>query len=505
MDRDRNRMCERRGGTRSAWSVAVAGLACALVLGAELAAAATINVTTTADENSSTPTNLLCSLREAVIAANTDLPVGACPAGGHGLDTIVLPAGTYTLTIGGGGEDAAETGDLDVLGATTIQGAGSGSTVVDGNAIDRVVHVVSGAAVTLTGLTLRGGTMQALAASSPSNVSLTNVVVESNQDIGVRNDGVMSITDSTVRNNPHGGILNGGDLTLTRVLVENNTVTSGPGGVVENWGILSIVQSTIRNNTSTVPTGGFYVGAGLLTVSADAALTDTTIENNAAVGILALCYGLDCYAGDLSLERSTVSGNSGGGVVSLGTRATIRNSTISTNGTGGIQTVSSLFDMTNVTLTGNSGLTIDNSLYGGLYGPAIVKLSNTIIDGDCVTDPNNVTTSLGGNLESPGNTCALTAGGDQVNVADPKIGPLAMNGGLTKTHALLAGSPAIGHGNDAACPATDQRGVTRPAPAGGHCDVGSYEYNTGCGASLEATGAAPLALLLARRRRRSRR
>ena len=57
--------------------------------------------------------------------------------------------------------------------------------------------------------------------------------------------------------------------------------------------------------------------------------------------------------------------------------------------------------------------------------------------------------------------------------ANAEIGPLADNGGPTQTHALLAGSPAIDAGDDAACPAIDQRGVARPQ--GSHCDTGSVE------------------------------
>ncbi len=57
---------------------------------------------------------------------------------------------------------------------------------------------------------------------------------------------------------------------------------------------------------------------------------------------------------------------------------------------------------------------------------------------------------------------------------DPLLGPLADNGGTTQTHALLIGSDAIDNGDDLLCPATDQRGVTRPQGAG--CDIGSYEY-----------------------------
>ena len=67
-------------------------------------------------------------------------------------------------------------------------------------------------------------------------------------------------------------------------------------------------------------------------------------------------------------------------------------------------------------------------------------------------------------------------------VSDPKIGPLADNGGKTMTHALLPGSPAI----DAAtgggsAPAIDQRDVSRPLDGNGDGtatnDIGAYEFD----------------------------
>ena len=70
--------------------------------------------------------------------------------------------------------------------------------------------------------------------------------------------------------------------------------------------------------------------------------------------------------------------------------------------------------------------------------------------------------------------CSFTPStGDLIGV-DPKLGPLAANGGPTKTRALLAGSPAIDHVPTAACPIrVDERGVHRPhGPA---CDSGAFE------------------------------
>jgi hypothetical protein len=59
---------------------------------------------------------------------------------------------------------------------------------------------------------------------------------------------------------------------------------------------------------------------------------------------------------------------------------------------------------------------------------------------------------------------------------DPKLGPLADNGGPTLTMALLPGSPAIDAGNTSLAPATDQRGFSRPA--GRAADIGAFEYGS---------------------------
>ena len=69
-------------------------------------------------------------------------------------------------------------------------------------------------------------------------------------------------------------------------------------------------------------------------------------------------------------------------------------------------------------------------------------------------------------------TCALTNVGS-MNNTDPKLGPLADNGGPTFTMALLPGSPAIDAGDTAAAPPTDQRGFARPS--GPAADIGAYE------------------------------
>ena len=95
---------DENAGARAARRLVLGVLA--LVLGGGVAEATTITVTGTADENSSSLPNVVCTLREAVIAANTNAAFGGCPAGdAAGTDVIILQSGsTYTRTIGGAGD-----------------------------------------------------------------------------------------------------------------------------------------------------------------------------------------------------------------------------------------------------------------------------------------------------------------------------------------------------------------------------------------------------------------
>src|SRR5439155_20515876 len=76
---------------------------------------------------------------------------------------------------------------------------------------------------------------------------------------------------------------------------------------------------------------------------------------------------------------------------------------------------------------------------------------------------------------------------DKVSVADPKLGPLAANGGPARTVALLTGSPALNAIPSSACTVTiDQRGV--PRPQGTRCDIGAYERKAEPGPLQQAAG-----------------
>jgi len=102
-------------------------------------------------------------------------------------------------------------------------------------------------------------------------------------------------------------------------------------------------------------------------------------------------------------------------------------------------------------------------------------------------------------IENPGSTTLNLTGANLIGV-DPQLGPLADNGGPTRTHALSPTSPAVDTGNDAG---TDQRGLPRlvdflGAPngtgvGGNVSDMGAFEFQPpkckGTPATIVATGA----------------
>jgi CSLREA domain-containing protein len=223
------------------------------------------------------------------------------------------------------------------------------------------------------------------------------------------------------------------------------------------------------------------------------------------------------FGGNLAVIDSTVSGNraaEGGGIFSYGT-TTIENSTISGNEAGrggGIYNDNGRTTITSSTITNNYASSLYQSSGGGAgvasYGDTSTEtvVANSIIsdnssncseesacdfrhdgDVDFLADsqtPHNSFTSQGYNIIGDSSKefdpAYRTAGtaigafnktGDQKGVTDPKLGPLQDNGGLSQTHALLTGSPAIDKGSTTL--AADQRGVSRTQGAAD--DVGAFE------------------------------
>lgn len=476
----------------------------------------------------------LCSLREAVIAANMDTAFSDCPTG-SGADTIEfspdLPSPTLlVLTNTGADEDDAQTGDLDIAGNLTITGSSVGAIILDGNATDRVLEILPGAQVTVTGVTIRNGNPGSgqdgggVLVDLTGTLALTDTVVTHNTALrggGIKVLGGLTASDSAIDANQGGGIDNdGGWMSLTDVNITDNTggygvhnrnqgvllcngglvdgnlgggifndrasaslsglsITNNTSGGIHNAGAitakLTLSQSTIMSNTATSGAGIFNSGLGT-----DVYINETRISNNHA----SLAGGGVYNSGKMTIEKSTIDHNqarSGGGVDHRGgslhmTNDTIGGNSVTDNG-GGIHNAFGIF-LTNVTLVantaqGNGGGIFNNE--ANAYPKNTIIALNQATDGNCSNSEFANLVSQGHNLDDD-NTCSLTAMGDLANL-DPVLGPLQDNGGPTHTNALLVGSPAIDKGNHDGCPSTDQRGVARPQ--GSACDIGAYEFISG--------------------------
>jgi CSLREA domain-containing protein len=443
-----------------------------LLVGVGAARAATIPVGSTADD---VTVNGNCTLREAVIAANTDTAVDACPAG-SGADVITVPAGTYLLTLVGAGEDAAATGDLDVTTDVDLQGAGAASTIIDGNLTDRVFDVdpaASGVTARLAGVTVRNG-------------------AQVSEGAGIRNAGTLTIENSAVTDNTAtgnsvargGGIRDSGTLTVVLSTVNDNTakVITPPGGAtaqgggVYSDGSATIDRTTIDGNTvdSDVAVGASSIAGGGVYSSATLAITASTISHNKAnapAGIQPVSGGVHSQQAQLAMTNATVSANltievgpgspagSGAGLGVFGGTAAISNCT---------------FDFNDKIIQPGAILYSDVSLFA-----ATATFRNTIVF-NCEDSAGDSAVTANAHNIVFFDTCGFS-GSDMVPV-DAQLGPLQNNGGPTFTHSVLPTSPAIDGGDPGppgsggtTCATSDQRGVSRPQRI--RCDVGAVEVD----------------------------
>lgn len=269
-----------------------------------------------------------------------------------------------------------------------------------------------------------------------------------------------------------GGIRNAGQLTLRRARVIANAATTtdiggaGGGGGIFSTGSLTIDQSTIAGNS---------VSFGLF-----------------GSGILA--------SGGLTVRNSTVSGNTGNAAVHIAGAdpppvATIENSTIAANQAIGVILGWGQLTLRSSTIAGNDGLppTYRTNL-AAVNSGSTVTMKNTLIADqpaggvNCQTLASATITSNGFNLASDA-SCPLGALGDKP-ATNPRLGPLADNGGPTRTRAIPGRSPAVDAGKADAL-TSDQRGGVRPynqpnanAAGGDGADIGAFELSPMCGGSL---------------------
>jgi len=302
----------------------------------------------------------------------------------------------------------------------------------------------------------------------------------------------------------------GGDIDIYSDLtieVENGGKTTIDGNrPVLNDAVFQIFQGSVTMTGLVIRNSS----RGGIQSSGDLTLYDVTVQDNIGFSCSTISFGGIVNSGNLKMYRTTISGNSaysGGGIKNLGTLLAV-NSTISGNSAsesgGGIYNVQDgpllpgTMTLRNTTVTLNKAALCNSGSGGGInnFGLATVNIANSIIanntrglifpsDDDCLGTFN----SFGYNLIRTTTGCSIvgTTSGNMFGV-DPLLGPLQDNGLLTRTHALLAGSPSIDRGNVVGCKdelgftlSLDQRGTTRHLDGGtgsARCDMGAYEYDS---------------------------
>jgi hypothetical protein len=260
--------------------------------------------------------------------------------------------------------------------------------------------------------------------------------------------------------------LTSGELFVGKALTIEGSATAGMtisgGGSSRVATISPVAELTIRNLTiaggleATGGAGGGLRNLGTLTIENSAIINNVVAFEAAAAQGGGIWSSADSR---LKLVNSTVSGNtsssSGGGIASYGVltliHTTIANNKSTGSSGGGLAVDEGSLVFWNSIIAGNDSYATSNDACRIDASADLTVLGKGIVDAaGCITDP-------------------------AVTVGDPLLGALANNGGPTKTHAILANSPAIDALATCAPAVTeDQRHVARPQGAG--CDVGAYEF-----------------------------
>lgn len=389
------------------------------------------SITVNSLADTATPGDGQCTLREALNNANAagQTTGGDCAAGSNPSSINFSVTGTINLS-------AALP---NINSNVTINGPGSGMLTVRRNTGGEYsIFAINGTkAANLAGLTITNG----LAPSGQNG----------------------------------GGIRNSGSLNLNNCVINGNSAPGGyGGGIFSNSAALTINNSTISGNSSN-SAGGIYSAFGPLT------MTNSTLSGNTAIFSSG---GLTNGAATTTLINCTISGN------------------LASNAPGGIFTSASagqsaVATLLNCTVTNNGGNTGGlSSIDGGGAATVRMELKNTLIAANSggnfgKSGANAAFITQGNNLDSDGTSgFGNGANGDLVGSINSPINaqllPLGNYGGPTDTHALLCDSPATNAGTIVGAPATDQRGVARPA--GVTADIGAFEASINLSPALLPSG-----------------
>jgi hypothetical protein len=253
-------------------------------------------------------------------------------------------------------------------------------------------------------------------------------------------------------------------ISIDRCTISGNTVSTSSGfgaGLRIGSGVISLTSSSVVNNV--IDSGYFAHGAGMFIEHADMTIVDTTISDNQARGVLQVGgggIGILSEAPEtmsLAVYNSTIAGNhavdgTAGGLLILAENAASIPPTVHLEST---------------ILAANDGGNGVDAMAAPNTAPSVVA-RHSLVQG---------TVAIGAGSFTPDATTTALAG------LEPKLLPLANNGGSTPTLALDCGSPAINAGSNVPGLKWDQRGQGFPRKTGRNVDIGAVETNCQTGAS----------------------
>lgn len=454
-------------------------------------AASTLHVTTCSG-NAGTAGSLPAQVAAAASGDTIVFDLNCPPAAPITLAASLTPA--VNLTIDGTGRTVAIDGGCTIASEVCTGGV-------------TVVTVSSGRTVNLTALTIQNGLGGIR--NNGGTLTVTNSTVSGNAGgngggIFAAGGSTVTLTGSTITGNTANTSFGGGirttntALTITGGAITGNRAGNG-GGIYTDGisGTLTMTRATVSGNTAAATAGGIGIN------NATASVTESTISGNTATSGGGIRMTASFTAGSLALRNSTLAGNTATG---SSPTASVLGGGLSVFGGPLGTTIISGSTISGNTVTG-AGLPISG---GGIYAEAATPiLHNTVIAGNTSagSDPdvsgafNSSSGAPGYNLIGiAGSATGLTDGVNQDRVGtaasplDPQLGPLADNGGPTRTLRPLAGSPLLdrvpaGAGCNNQGLTTDQRGV--PRPQGTLCDIGAVEVAVAPFATLTALAAAP--------------
>jgi CSLREA domain-containing protein len=330
----------------------------------------------------------------------------------------------------------------DAYSPTSVR---SQSNIFAGNRAGSSTNGGSGGAIALyfnAVLTDRGSTFSDNAAlgAAASGGAIYDVSFQSSRFTGTTFKGNRAGPTSTGSGDGYGGAVYSSDTdgtAFSQVTMSGNRAASYGGGLYtdnSSYGV-SLERSTVSGNTAGSPNHTGF-GGGMYTAAGSLVLENSTV------------------AGNLATSTSGSPGQ-GGGIWHTGSTLGLRSSTVSRN-------------------VAQQGGGIYAAAYGGNLLNSIVSLNHAARGGaeqDCAAIANYARLhSLGGNLLGQGGCVTSRRSSDKLS-RKPRLGRLKDNGGPTRTMAISAKSPAIGRATFQ-IPDTDQRGRTRPAH---HADAGAFE------------------------------